>query len=221
LNIVKHKYTVTPKKNYYYDIVLSRIIQCSYDSGAIITEKSLVDEFAVSKSPIREALIALCNEGFLKSIPRFGYEVVSFKEENIAQLTEYRAIIECRYLETHWDNITTENIRKLENILRTNYAERDKKTASEHWKHNTEFHLILISFFGNDFVYKQLKDAMQYLGVAYAQAYWINLHTENIISECECHKRLIHLLETNNKQEAIKCLHQDIENFVKIENQNN
>ena len=221
MNAIKNKYSVSTKKQHFYDTILSRIILCNYNSGDIITEKSLVDEFSTSKSPIREALIELCNEGFLKSIPRFGYEVVSFSNENIIQLTEYRTIIECGYLATHWGNITSENIKKLKDILNTNYAERDKKPALEHWEHNTEFHLALISFFGNDFIYTQLKNAMQYLGVAYAQAYWINLHTENIVSECEFHKKFIHLLETNNKEEAIQCLHQDIENFSNIEYQDN
>lgn len=220
MNTIKSKYTVSTKKKYFYDTILSRIILCNYNSGDIITEKSLVDEFSTSKSPIREALIELCNEGFLKSIPRFGYEVVSFSKENIFQLTEYRTILECGSLDAHWDKITDENIQTLKNILETNYAERDKKAAMEHWENNAQFHLTLISFFGNDFIYKQLKSAMQYLGVAYAQAYWINLHMENIVSECECHKRFIHLLDTNNKKEALECLHQDIENFSKIENQN-
>ena len=221
MNTIKSKYTVSTKKKYFYDTILSRIILCNYNSGDIITEKSLVDEFMISKSPIREALIELCNEGFLKSIPRFGYEVVSFSKENIFQLTEYRTILECGYLDTHWDSITAENIQTLKNILQTNYAERDKKAAMEHWENNSTFHLTLISFFGNQYIYSQLKSALQYLGVAYAQAYWINLHTENIVSECECHKRFIHLLETRNKKEALECLHQDIENFSKIENQNN
>ena len=221
MNVVKSKYTVSIKKKHFYDVILSRIIQCNYNSGDIITEKSLVDEFEVSKSPIREALIELCNEGFLKSIPRFGYEVVSFSKDNIVQLTEYRTIVECGYLETHWDSITVQNINKLKEILQTYYDEPHKQAALEHWEHNTEFHLTLISFFSNEFVYKQLKSAMQYLGVAYAQAYWINLHREDIITECECHKRFIRLLEANKKIEAVECLHQDIGNFSTIEEQKN
>jgi DNA-binding GntR family transcriptional regulator len=211
---------VSIKKKYFYNIILSRIIQCNYNCGDIITEKSLVDEFEVSKSPIREALIELCNEGFLKSIPRFGYEIISFSKDHIFQLTEYRTILECGYLAKHWEHITSENIKSLKDLLAENYKERDKRAALEHWEHNTEFHLKLISFFGNDYVYNQLKSAMQYLGVAYAQAYWINLHMENIVSECECHKRFIQLLESNKKEEAIACLHQDIQNFSIIESQN-
>jgi len=219
VNTIKSKYTVSIKKKHFYDIVLSRIIQCNYNSGDIITEKSLVDEFEVSKSPIREALIELCTEVFLKSIPRFGYEVVSFSKDNIIQLTEYRVLVECGYLANHWESITAQDIAKLKKLLQTYYDEPHKEAALEHWEHNTDFHLTLISLFGNDFVYRQLKSALQYLGVAYAQAYWINLHTENIVSECEAHKRFIRLLEGNKKQEAIECLHQDIENFSTIESQ--
>ena len=58
----REKYSNNTLKDTYYDIILQRVIRDEYKSGDIITEKSLVDEFNVSKSPIREALISLCNK---------------------------------------------------------------------------------------------------------------------------------------------------------------
>ena len=72
MTATREKYSNNTLKDVYYDIILQRIIRDEYKSGDIITEKSLVDEFDVSKSPIREALISLCNEKLLKSIPHFG-----------------------------------------------------------------------------------------------------------------------------------------------------
>ena len=86
----RKKYSNNTLKDTYYDIILQRVIRDEYKSGDIITEKSLVDEFNVSKSPIREALISLCNERLLKSIPRFGYEVMSISEQTVSEMLDYR-----------------------------------------------------------------------------------------------------------------------------------
>ena len=59
-----------------YEAVYSDIINGSIKPGDIITEGLLIKQFGVSKSPVREALIALCNEDILRSIPRLGYMVV-------------------------------------------------------------------------------------------------------------------------------------------------
>ena len=60
-----------------HDSILEMVI----DSGAaseelLLTESELVDRFGVSKAPVREALLRLCSEDVLKSIPRCGYVVV-------------------------------------------------------------------------------------------------------------------------------------------------
>ena len=110
----RKKYSSNPLKDVYYDIILQRIIRDEYKSGDIITEKSLVDEFNVSKSPIREALISLCNEKLLKSIPRFGYEVASISDETVLEMLDYRVVLECGYLDRNWNAITEDRIDRLQ-----------------------------------------------------------------------------------------------------------
>jgi DNA-binding GntR family transcriptional regulator len=55
-----------------YDEVYSDIINGNYGAQDIITESALVQRFEVSKSPVREALLQLCNEDVLRVIPRLG-----------------------------------------------------------------------------------------------------------------------------------------------------
>ena len=59
-----------------YDDVLRAIIEGEYSAEDIISEAMLIEKYNVSKSPVREALVQLCGENVLKSIPRCGYMVV-------------------------------------------------------------------------------------------------------------------------------------------------
>ena len=58
-------------KEIVYDSVLNSIYSSEYRANEIITETSLIQKYGYSKSPIREALTALCHEGVLKNIPRW------------------------------------------------------------------------------------------------------------------------------------------------------
>ena len=68
-------------KNMVYQAILNGIFTDEYKPNQIINEQELVQKFGCSKTPIREALVTLCNEGILRSFPRFGYQVVSVSRE--------------------------------------------------------------------------------------------------------------------------------------------
>lgn len=65
-------------KDFVYKSIESDILAGNLHSGDIINEKDLVEKYGVSKSPVRDALIALCADGILKSIPRYGYEIIFY-----------------------------------------------------------------------------------------------------------------------------------------------
>ena len=61
-------------KDQVYESILEDIFQGNVSPGDILNEKALLEKYHCSKSPVREALMALCADGILKNIPRYGYE---------------------------------------------------------------------------------------------------------------------------------------------------
>ncbi|MCC2727644.1 GntR family transcriptional regulator, partial [Blautia sp. MSK22_86] len=121
-------------------------------------------------TPIREALVTLCNEGILHSFPRFGYQVVSVSREEAQNILDFRLVLEGGYLRQSIGHITEENLAELAEI-----DERCKQSTDsvwDHWEANTAFHLKLISFSGNAYAYQELERTMNVLKRAYAQFYW-------------------------------------------------
>ena len=66
------------------------IFSGEYKPNQILNEKELVEKYGCSKSPIRDALITLCNEGVLRNIPRYGYEVIRLTKEMVEDQGEPR-----------------------------------------------------------------------------------------------------------------------------------
>ena len=75
-------------KNMVYQAILNGIFTDEYKPNQIINEQELVQKFGCSKTPIREALVTLCNEGILRSFPRFGYQVVSVSREEAQNILD-------------------------------------------------------------------------------------------------------------------------------------
>lgn len=62
-----------------YEIIKKRIVSCEYAPGDILDEKALIDEFGVSRTPIREALNVLAEEGMVDIMPRLRFWFRTFQ----------------------------------------------------------------------------------------------------------------------------------------------
>lgn len=62
--------------------------------GARIAELALVERLGVSRTPIREALLRLEQEGLLHGLPSGGYAVRTFSETDVADAIELRGTME-------------------------------------------------------------------------------------------------------------------------------
>ncbi|WRS26318.1 GntR family transcriptional regulator [Oscillospiraceae bacterium MB08-C2-2] len=197
-----------------YSQVLENIIQGSYPLESLINEKALVEEFGVSKSPVREALIELCNEGVLRSIPRCGYEVVRITDRDVQEIQDFRMIIEVGALDTYWSMLDQTHVERLQQMLDQHYQEGKEYNVLEHWQMNTEFHTELMSCFQNRYLYDRISETLRVLNRAYAQFYWDKWHqTTSFLSSAGCHRKVVDCIRTGSKEMALEYLRQDISTF--------
>ena len=89
-----------------------------YKANMILTEGEIVERYSMSKSPVREALIELCKDGVLKSIPRVGYQVVQISIKEILDLLEVRIVLETAILRRLAPRITVEDLQMRKRVHR-------------------------------------------------------------------------------------------------------
>ena len=76
-----------------HDSILEMIIKNPSEEKQVLNEKRLMELFGVSKAPVREALIKLCSEGVLRSVPRFGYMVIRMNDQDIRDILRMRVLL--------------------------------------------------------------------------------------------------------------------------------
>ncbi len=203
----------TSLKEMIHNEVFQSIIKGEYSANDIISEKMLVEKYEVSKSPVREALVELCNEGILRSMPRYGYSVVQLTSNDIENILNYRLILEGGSLRDCIHNITESQLEILEKIDEDCTSYESSCDFFIHWSHNMDFHLKLISFCGNEFSYNMLKKSLDTLTRAYAQFYWNRWNNIEIPTDTKYHAKIIDCLRKNDLEGAIHFLKEDISDF--------
>lgn len=194
-----------------YNAILEGILHDEYKPNQILNEQELVAKYGYSKSPIREALITLCNEGILRNLPRYGYEVVKLTREDAEQIMEFRLVLESGYLESSMKKITSEKINSLEAIFED--CKEDTEDLWEHWEANTKFHLRLLSFSENTYAVSQLERTMCILKRAYAQFHWSTWSTAIPSADVKNHGNIIEALRNRDLESTLRFLREDLRDF--------
>lgn len=97
----KMDWRVVPKQESVATLLRDRIMAGDFPAGYHIMEVPMAEELGVSRTPVREALTLLAQEGLLDPGPKRGYKVRTFTLEDILQAYELRGTLEgmaCRLL---------------------------------------------------------------------------------------------------------------------------
>lgn len=62
--------------------------------GVVYSAASLAAELGVSNSPVREAMLALVDDGLMEAVPNRGYRAVSLTDADLAEIAQVRMLLE-------------------------------------------------------------------------------------------------------------------------------
>jgi len=197
-----------------YDSILHDVFSTRYKPGYILTERALIEEYGCSKTTVREALVALCRDNILRSIPRYGYEILRVERSEITDIIEFRYVLESGCLMRCIDQITPRHILRLQELNDLCSLSADSDDLWTHWDHNTAFHLELVGLAGNRYVCQQMKNAMDTLKRAYAQYYWGRRDQSGRKSDTNNHQAMIDAIRAKDYEAARAALGRDLKDFA-------
>jgi DNA-binding GntR family transcriptional regulator len=133
-----------------YDRLRADILTCALPPGQDMSEAELAARFAVSKTPVREALATLRQEGFVRTFPRRGYQVVPITIGDMNELFDTRTILEAGAAELACVRITEAALTRLEHLADVVYDRSEQPSLKRFIQANREFHTAVAEATGNE-----------------------------------------------------------------------
>ncbi|MFU8838412.1 MAG: GntR family transcriptional regulator [Thiohalomonadaceae bacterium] len=115
------------------------------EPGERLTEKMLAASLGVSRTPVREALLRLRNEGYVEVLPRAGWQVSALDFAKFDQLYEVRVLLEVSAIGRIND---VSKLAALREIWCVHDSER-VDDAYQVWQLDEAFHAGLVAAAGN------------------------------------------------------------------------
>jgi DNA-binding GntR family transcriptional regulator len=159
-----------------YEYLKSAIFSGQFRPGERLAEEHLAEELQVSRTPVREALHKLEQDGLIEPLESRGFCIPNDSPEEIEDLFELRMVLEGYALRIICGRITDEQIAILEGVVDQADDALRREKIDEVFQLNTLFHDTLHEMVADKrrfhgllvnmrkYVLRYRKDTLQYLG---------------------------------------------------------
>lgn len=152
------------------------IVSGTFEAGQKIKSEDLKKRYGVGTSPIREALFQLVSEGLVRSDGQRGFRVAELRREELLDITDWRARLECEALrravangDMEWEARSVAAFHRLKRVEGRSGLPADE--AADQWEdHHRAFHFALYSACGSPWLLRFCELLIQH-GERYRRAY--------------------------------------------------
>jgi DNA-binding GntR family transcriptional regulator len=127
-----------------YKVILDGIVSGRIELGTQLRPDTIARQLDVSTTPVREALYRLENDGLLIKQPYQGWFVREFTVDEIKDLYEFRAEMECFSVRLACQRITPEEIEWLSNHQSSGKAALEAGDMDAYRVYNRDLHMAIL-----------------------------------------------------------------------------
>ncbi len=205
--------------DYAYTSILDMILSSEIKPGDRIREDILAEKFGISRTPVREAINQLVQNGFVVNIKRKGLYCVNITKSELLDLLELRTALESISFEKCIDLATDEDIeyikgiindfnQKYNQLLRSVDSGSSKEIAQLHNTYDVKFHVSIANVSKSNKLIKYITEIENTLLIARQRIYRNTNEGKSIVLlSWKQHELMIESIQAKDKKAAIDMLH--------------
>jgi len=191
-----------------YESIKKNILDGTLGPDVRLTEESLSQQLGISKSPIREALNGLQNEGLIRIEPRRGAYLRRFSIKEVEDLYNLREALEAYAVSVA--KITPQLILELKASVEHTKRYLKLHDKIHHIEEDTRFHTAIARATGNRELCRVLENIQNQLWLLRCQTYDLSSSTAP-----GTHAAILHAFEQGDRERAQIVMRKHIE-FVRV-----
>jgi DNA-binding GntR family transcriptional regulator len=167
--------------------------------GTTYSIPALAEQFGVSATPVREAMLDLVNEGIMSAVPNKGFRVVELSDAELDQITELRRLLEVPTVGDLAGAIDRAAVRRLRALADAVSDAARRGDVVGYVEADRELHLALLAEAGNPRLVEmvgRLRDQSRLYGLEQLAAEGV------LVDSATEHMRLIDALESGDRRAA-------------------
>ena len=184
-----------------YKTLRSAILHLNLLPGTAISENEISHRFKVSRTPVREAFIALSKEALVTVMPQKGSMVSRIDFARVEQEVFLRRNLELAALKQFIENHEPSHLQELENHIALQEEACNNRKVEQFLKHDNLFHRVF--FKDQDVAWEALENMCGH----YYRVRLLTIQLLEVVNNLvEDHKLLLRTVKKQDRQKALALL---------------
>ena len=198
-----------------YDELVAAIMRQDIGPDDLLIQEKLAAEMQISRTPVREALMRLEQEGVLEASNRGSFRLYRMGDDEVRELYQSRAAVEgqaARILAVRGD---AREIAELRDRIRA-AEDLSEHSARAYFEANKSIHRAFMELAGNRFLLEMFD---MIWGKAMAFHLFATIENVNLAQSLGDHQQLVDVIERGDKTEALEAFTQHIQDGFDLQMQ--
>lgn len=191
-----------------YNYIKNLILTHQLDANTLYSETKLSKELGISRTPMREALQCLSQDGYITVIPSKGFRIRQLSQKDMKETIQIRCAIEgfCTQCLANEYNTSKgkQTIERLGEILK---KQKESLSANDDYEsfinYDHEFHLVLVNYIENEEINHMFQRLMYLIRLTTQSALQVEGRSIRTVDE---HEEYYEKLKTGDGNEAYRIL---------------
>jgi DNA-binding GntR family transcriptional regulator len=185
--------TIPTAVDYAYEQIWKQLVFSDERKEQRLSDVVLAEKLGVSRTPVRQALERLVQDGLVRADPRRGFRVRIFTAQDIQEIYDLRGALEVLALRLAAPRLDPAKLRAQLDLLHTVRSQLDQRPISLFLQCDFELHTIIIRASGNSRLIHYLSTLRSQFSMFQIKDVWYPRRMEDSLDEHE--KVLVALLE--------------------------
>ncbi len=198
-----------PLRDVVFQTLRQAILKGELKPGERLTEIQLANKLGVSRTPVREAIHMLEQEGLVRMIPRKGALVADITEKNLRDVLEVRRALEELAVKLACERITSDGIQDLKQAGENFKQALSKADVMEIAQADVHFHDVIYAATDNQKLIQLLNNLGEQM-YRYRVEY---LKDRSVFPQlAREHDEIVRLIESRKQAQAVQAMRVHIDN---------
>jgi DNA-binding GntR family transcriptional regulator len=177
----------------------SAIISGKLAPGTLVSVPTLAAQFAVSATPVREAMLNLEKRGFVESVKNKGFRVTEVSEHDLVEIAQLRRWVEAPAMAAVAEGLKDVPLERFHQLAEQIVASAEEGDLEAYLDADSAFHSALLTLTGNERL-------VEFVAELRRQTRMVGLdglrHTAELERSAHEHLDLLNLLERGDAEGA-------------------
>jgi DNA-binding GntR family transcriptional regulator len=194
--------------DYAYEEIWKRVIMIGGSEERRLSDVTLAEQLGMSRTPVRQALERLVQEGLVRSDPRRGFWTRTFTGQDIHEIYDLRGALEALAVRLAAPRLSQEDLMAHLDALYAVRGELDTHPVLRFLQVDIHFHILITRASGNERLIHSLSLLRSQLSMFQMQD---TLYPQRLVIALNEHEQILLALLAGNVDEAADCLARHIQ----------